>query len=52
MTETKPEGPQVFVWNILIYMGLIPRSLLRLCHSRAGGNPGWDIFFGHPPSRV
>jgi len=31
------------------HLGLIPRSLLRLCHSREGGNPGSDIFSGHPP---
>jgi len=29
--------------------GLIPSSLLRLCHSREDGNPGSDIFSGHPP---
>jgi len=34
------------------HLGLIPRSLLRLCHSREGGNPGSDIFSGHPPTRV
>jgi len=33
-------------------LGLIPRPAgvgLRLCHSREGGNPGSDIFSGHPP---
>jgi hypothetical protein len=33
-------------------MGLIPRRLLRLCHSREGGNPASDIFPEHPPEFI
>jgi len=35
-----------------ISKGFVHRSLLQLCYSREGGNPGRDIFSGHPPARV